>query len=113
MRVAYKRILETQDHLEVVGMAGDGEEAVSLAAQLKPDVVVLDVRMPRMNGIEASQRITADQPGTGIVIISLYDDTEYILEFLKDGAEGKPESTEGRPWGQPLKKPAGAPLNLG
>ena len=88
-RVAYTRILETQDHLEVVGMAADGEEAVRLAEQLNPDVVVMDIRMPKINGIEAAQRITSARPGTGIVVISHYDDTEYILELLKDGPEGK------------------------
>lgn len=89
MRVAYKCILETQEHIEVVGMASDGEEAVRLAAEFQPEVAILDVRMPRMTGIEASQRITEQKPGTGIVIISHYDDTECILEFLKDGPEGK------------------------
>jgi DNA-binding NarL/FixJ family response regulator len=88
-RVAYKRVLETQDHLEVVGMAADGEEAVRLAEQLSPDVVILDIRMPKVNGIEAAQRITSARPGTGIVVISHYDDTEYILELLKDGPDGK------------------------
>ena len=89
MRVAYKRILETQEQLEVVGMAADGEEAVSLAKELKPNVAILDVRMPKMNGIETAQQITELDPATGIVIISHYDDTEYIVELLKDGPEGK------------------------
>ena len=89
MRVAYKRILETQEQLEVVGMASNGEEAVKLAQELKPAVAILDVRMPRINGIEAAQKITAELPDTGIVIISHYDDTEYIVELLKDGPEGK------------------------
>ena len=89
MRVAYKRILETQDHLEVVAMAADGEEAVRKAEELEPDVALLDVRMPKVNGIEVAQRITSSRPGTGIVIISHYDDTEYIVELLKDGPEGK------------------------
>ena len=89
MRVAYKRILETQEYLEVVGMAADGEEVVRQAQDLEPDVVVLDIRMPKLNGIEAAQRITTRKPGTGIVIISHYDDPEYIVEFLKDGPEGK------------------------
>lgn len=89
MRVAYKRILETQDHIEVVGMAADGELAVQQAIDLVPNVSILDVRMPKMNGIEAAQRIKAALPGTGVVIISNYDDTEYIVELLKDGPEGK------------------------
>ena len=68
MRVAYQRILQTQDHLEVVGMAGDGEEAIRQAEALKPDVAILDVRMPGLNGIEVAQRLTASRPGTGVVI---------------------------------------------
>ena len=70
-------------------MASNGEEAVKLAQELKPAVAILDVRMPRINGIEAAQKITAELPDTGIVIISHYDDTEYIVELLKDGPEGK------------------------
>ena len=89
MRVAYKRILETQEHLEIVGMAADGEEAVRQAEQTKPDVAILDVRMPNLSGIEAANQILAKLPKTGIVIISAYDDPEYVLELLKDGASGK------------------------
>ena len=55
MRVAYKRILETQEHLEIVGMAADGEEAVRQAESTKPQVAILDVRMPKLNGIEAAE----------------------------------------------------------
>ena len=89
MRVAYKRILETQEHLEIVGMAADGEEAVSQAEATKPQVAILDVRMPKLNGIEAASQILAKQPQTGIVIISAYDDPEYVLELLKHGIQGK------------------------
>lgn len=89
MRVSYQRILETQDHMEVVGMASDGEEALRLANELKPDVAVLDVRMPKFNGIEVASKLATESPETGIVIISHYDDTEYIVELLKDGPEGK------------------------
>lgn len=89
MRVAYKRILETREHLEVVGMAADGDEAVRQAELLKPDVAILDVRMPKANGIQVAQRIKSARPETGTVIISHYDDTEYIVELLKDGPEGK------------------------
>jgi DNA-binding NarL/FixJ family response regulator len=89
MRVAYKRILETQEFLEVVGMASDGEEALQMGQSLQPDVAILDVRMPRISGIEVAQRLVAARPNTGIVIVSAYDDTEYILELLKDGPQGK------------------------
>ena len=89
MRVAYKRILEPQEHIEVVGMAADGEEVLKQAELLDPDVAILDIRMPKMNGIEVAQRLKQSRPDIGVVIISHYDDTEYILELLKDGPEGK------------------------
>ena len=89
MRVAYKRILDTQEHIEVVAMAADGEEVLKQAELLEPDVAILDIRMPKLNGIEVAQRLKASRPDTGVVIISHYDDTEYILELLKDGPEGK------------------------
>ena len=89
MRVAYKRILESHDHIEVVGMAADGAEALQQAELLSPDVAILDIRMPKMNGIEVAQKIKAAHADVGIVIISHYDDTEYIVELLKDGPEGK------------------------
>ena len=89
MRIAYRRIFDTQPQVEVVGMAENGAEAVELAADLEPDFAVLDIRMPELNGIDAAKRIVAERAGTGIVIISAYDDEEYIRELVKDGAEGK------------------------
>ena len=89
MRVAYKRILETQEHLEIVGMACDGEEAIMKAQATKPQVAILDIRMPKVNGIQAAHEILSTLPSTGIVIISAYDDPEYVLELLKNGVRGK------------------------
>ena len=89
MRTAYKRILDTQDEFEVVGMASDGEEAVNMAVELAPDVAVLDVRMPKMDGIEAAHKITAHNPKTGIVLISAYDDLAFVSAIMKDGAARK------------------------
>ena len=89
MRTAYKRILETQDNFEVVGMASDGEEAVQKAIELAPDVAILDVRMPKMDGIEAAHRITDHYPGTAIVVISAYDDLGFVTELFKEGPERK------------------------
>ena len=89
MRTAYKRILDTQDGFEVVGMASDGEEALEMALELAPDVAILDVRMPKMDGIEASHKITARLPQTGIVIISAYDDLAFVSAIMKDGATRK------------------------
>ena len=89
MRIAYRRILETQDHLEVVGMAEDGNEALRLAESLEPDVAILDVRMPGLNGIEVAGRIVSRRPDTGIVIVSAYADTQYAVHLLKTGPKGK------------------------
>ena len=90
MCLACRRILETQEHLSVVAMVADGLEAVSQAKSRKPsDVAILDVRMPKYDGLSAARQITAARPGTGIVMMSNYDDTEYIVELMKDGAAGK------------------------
>ena len=89
MREATQRILSSQEHIQVIGTAVDGEDAVNQAAELRPQVVILDIKMPKMNGIEAAHQITSNKPGTGIVVVSSYDDTEYIVDLLKNGPEGK------------------------
>ncbi len=89
MRTAYKRILDTQDEFEVVGMASDGQEALEKALELGPDVAILDVRMPKMDGIQAAHKITAHNPQTGIVLISAYDDLAFVSAIMKDGATRK------------------------
>ena len=89
MRESYRAILETEERLEVLGMAADGEEAVFLTDILKPQVVILDIRMPKMDGIKAAHQIVANHPNMGIVIISSYDDTSYISELLKTRPAGK------------------------
>ena len=70
IREAYRRILETQAHFQIVGVAEDGEEAVRLAKELNPDVAILDIRMPKLTGIEAATQITSTNPEMGIIIIS-------------------------------------------
>ena len=87
MRMVYKRILETQDNFEILGMAADGGEAIEQAMTLKPDVAILDIRMPTINGIEVARRIIHRMPGTGIVIISSYDDPADVSAIMKDGAK--------------------------
>ena len=89
MRTAYKRILETQENFEVVGMAVDGEDALQQAIDLVPDVAILDVRMPKLDGLETAHRIRLQHPGTAIVMISAYDDLAFVAELLKNGPEGK------------------------
>ena len=89
MRTAYKRILDTQDDFEVVGMASDGDEALEMALELSPDVAVLDVRMPKKDGIAVAHYITAQDSKTGIVLISAYDDLAFVSAIMKNGATRK------------------------
>ncbi|MDH6606813.1 DNA-binding NarL/FixJ family response regulator [Streptomyces sp. SAI-208] len=74
--------------IEVVGAAGDGEEAVELVAELAPDVVLMDLRMPRCDGVEATRRIRAEYPGTQVVVLTTFGDDESLFPALKAGARG-------------------------
>ncbi|MER6783902.1 response regulator transcription factor [Streptomyces sp. NPDC000658] len=74
--------------VEVVGAAGDGDEAVRLVAELAPDVVLMDLRMPRCDGVEATRRIRAHHPGTQVVVLTTYADDESLFPALKAGARG-------------------------
>jgi len=74
--------------MEVVGEASDGEEAVTLSAELKPDIVIMDIVMPRLNGIEASKQIKGMNPAVAVLILTAYDDDRYILGLLEAGAAG-------------------------
>ena len=89
IRTAYRRVLETQSHFEVVGVAEDGEEAVQKAKELQPDVAVLDVRMPKLNGIDAAHQILEDNPDVAIVVISAYDDMEFVRQLFRGSPTGK------------------------
>jgi DNA-binding NarL/FixJ family response regulator len=74
--------------IEVVGAAGDGDEAVELVAELAPDVVLMDLRMPRCDGVEATRRIRAEHPGTQVVVLTTYADDESLFPALRAGARG-------------------------
>ncbi|MEU5039577.1 response regulator transcription factor [Streptomyces griseorubiginosus] len=74
--------------IEVVGAAGDGEQAVQLVAELAPDVVLMDLRMPRCDGVEATRRIRAEHPGTQVVVLTTYADDDSLFPALKAGARG-------------------------
>ena len=88
MREALHRTLEGEEDIEVVAEAGDGEEAVKFASELKPDVAVMDIVMPKLNGIEATRKIKEIAPDTAILILTAYDDDEYVLGLLDAGAAG-------------------------
>jgi two-component system, NarL family, response regulator NreC len=88
IRRGLRLLIEQQPDLVVVGEAEDGRQAVSLAASLKPDVAVLDIGMPNLNGIEAAKQITEGESGAAVVILSMYSDETYILRALKSGARG-------------------------
>jgi len=81
-------MLEREPDLSVVGEASDGREAVSLAKTLKPEVVVMDIGMPNLNGIEAGHQMTQENPELAIVIVSMHSDESYVLRALKAGARG-------------------------
>lgn len=85
---ALSQTLSKEQDMEVVGKANDGEEAVSMASQLQPDVVIMDILMPKLDGIEASKRIKAATPNIAILILTAYDDDNYVLGLLEAGAAG-------------------------
>jgi two-component system response regulator NreC len=88
MRSGLKALIEQQPDLAVVGEADDGRQAVALAVSLKPDLLVMDIGMPNLNGIEAAHQITQANPATAIVILSMHSDESYVLRALKAGAKG-------------------------
>lgn len=81
-------VLGTQDDFEVVGEAGDGAEVVRRAVELRPDVVLLDLEMPEMDGVEATRRIAEEAPGVRVVVFTAFDRDEQIVGALRAGAEG-------------------------
>ncbi|HYK62693.1 MAG TPA: response regulator transcription factor [Bryobacteraceae bacterium] len=88
VRQGFRMILEAQPDMEIVGQAGNGREAVELASKLHPDVTVMDVAMPELNGIEATRRITTVSPRTRVLALSMHKDSMYVREILRAGARG-------------------------
>jgi DNA-binding NarL/FixJ family response regulator len=88
VRQGFKMILAAQPDMEIVGEAANGREAVELAEQLRPDVVVMDVSMPELNGIEATRRLASSVPHARVVALSMHKDSVYVREILRAGARG-------------------------
>ena len=88
LREAMRNLLDRQEDIEIVGEASDGEEAVKLSSKLKPDIAIMDIVMPKLNGIEASKEIKKISPATAIIILTAYDDAQYVLGLLEAGAAG-------------------------
>ncbi len=88
VREALAQVFSSQKDMEVVGQAGDGEEAIGLVTELKPDILVMDIMMPKLDGLEASRKIKQIAPNTAILILTAYDDDNYVLGLLEAGAAG-------------------------
>jgi DNA-binding NarL/FixJ family response regulator len=88
VRAGFRMILEAQDDIDVVGEAGDGAEAVTLASAQRPDVVLMDIRMPRLDGIEATRKLAAASPGTKVLVLTTFDLDDYVYDALLAGASG-------------------------
>ncbi len=88
IRMGFRLVLDAEDDLEVVGEAGDGDAALTQVVALEPDVVLMDVRMPRMNGIDATACVLAARPDTKVLILTTFDLDEYAFGALRAGASG-------------------------
>ncbi len=88
VRAGFAMIVDAQDDLETVGEAADGRAAVRMAAELRPDVVLMDIRMPVLDGIEATRRVVRESPGTRVLVLTTFDLDVYVYEALRAGAAG-------------------------
>ena len=87
-RVGLARLLEEDERVKIVGQAGDGAEAVKLAGSLKPDVVLMDLKMPNLDGIEATRQIAAAYPGVKVLLLTTFEADNHVIQALKAGASG-------------------------
>ena len=88
VRQGIRQLLEREADFEVVGEADNGLETVKLARELRPDIIVMEARMPKLNAVDATRRIKADHPEAVVLILTMYDEEEYIVELLRVGAAG-------------------------
>ncbi|MDB5252181.1 MAG: LuxR family transcriptional regulator [Flaviaesturariibacter sp.] len=87
-RDGFRVMLKKQAGIELVGEASNGEELLTITASLKPDVVITDIRMPRLDGIEATRRLQKEQPGVAVIALSMFDEEHLIVEMMEAGAKG-------------------------
>lgn len=95
LREATAELVDHQPDMEVVGQAGTGEETITMSKALRPDVVVMDIAMPRGNGLEATRRIVAECPGTKVLVLTAHEDAEHVIPLLEAGALGYLPKTVG------------------
>jgi len=88
VRRGFRRMLEDEPDMEVVGEAGDGEDSVKLAKQLRPQVVVMDCALPRMNGLEATRQIIEESPETAVLMLSMHSESTWVRQAIDAGAKG-------------------------
>ena len=88
VRAGLRLVLESEPDIDVVGEASDGVEALAAAARLRPDVVLIDVHMPRLDGLSAAQQLLANDPGIKVVVLTTFNDNSYVSEALRLGASG-------------------------
>ena len=88
LRGGFRLILESQKDIEVVGEASDGCEALALARELNPDVVLMDIRMPKLDGLEATRQLLSEEGSPRVLMLTTFDENEYVYEAMKAGASG-------------------------
>jgi DNA-binding NarL/FixJ family response regulator len=88
VRRGFRRMLEDEPDIQVVGEAGDGDEAVKLARQLRPQVVIMDCALPKMNGLEATRQILEDEPETAVLMLSMHSESTWVRQAITSGAKG-------------------------
>src|SRR5580700_9078934 len=88
VRRGFRRMLEDEPDMEVVGEAGDGEEAVKRSRELKPQVVVMDCALPKMNGLDATRQILEESPGTAVLMLSMHSESTWVRQAIDAGAKG-------------------------
>jgi two-component system, NarL family, response regulator DegU len=88
VRQGLRRYLDMAEDIEVVGEAADGSETLTLIEETRPDIVLLDIRMPEMDGLEAARRIRDTYPDVGVIMLTAYDDRQFVVEAVRSGARG-------------------------